>query len=194
LPPEDKYTSVPVVDKDGVFALNSKGEMIYKAQIKAAFEASILLPDGTRITREGSKVEPFTGAHAEEKVARKAKRNAVKAILGIKTQYDKEVIDKPIVMMKAIHSADSPQMKLIENKAQEAASTLYDVTPKPEEPNAADVIAKLDACETLEELEKVSQGLANPPLPVAIRDEVISFYKAKRNELEAANTVEADVF
>lgn len=145
--------------------------------LRLEYEATMMMPDGSIIQEIGGKEEPYTPGqgHSREKTDTKARRNALRRLLGIPVTMSEADIKKPMVIWKAVfrkggdidHIVDA-----IETGKRKAIATLYgstvdDVIDVPSEVLNKDgeltidgIKTRIDSAQSILELNEIKKALS----------------------------------
>ena len=175
---------------------NDTGSAMYECK----YNAYLMLPNGTLLSVEGEgKAQELYNsqgkqAHIQESTRKKAKRNAIKALLGIPTSMLEEDFDRPWVLLRPVFRAglsDQTDAILADQKAlaDRSREMLFptnkvDVAASESTPSFEELKAALESANTPEELEAVRKRLAAAALTGDIRAQLRVIYKARKTLLE----------
>lgn len=163
------------------------------------YNAALTLPNGAVLTveEEGKDQELFTAsgkqAHIIESTRKKAKRNAIKALLGIPTSMPEALFDRPWVLLRPVfHAGISTETDRIIAQQQEQTEQnqklLY--AQKPIDIQAEEVVsveeltAAIETANTKAELDVVGKRIRTARLTGDERTQLSGKYKARNTLLE----------
>jgi len=166
--------------------------------LRIEYEAKMILPDGTILSEVAGKEETYTPGkdHSREKTDTKARRNALRRLLGLSVTMDEADFKKPMVIWKTVFKRGGEMDHIVD--AQEASSRnavkqLYGGTDIIEgdfvtvEPH--DVVAELrdmiHTAQTPEELLSAGKAVKDAVISGHDREELANEYKARTEMLAA---------
>lgn len=173
-----------------------------KKHLQILYIASMELPDGTIMFSEpvGKAMPVHTSsgslqAHLFESVDKKAKRNAIKALLNFPTTMSEEQFKKPFIAAKVIYrpGIDETTDKLLaarQARTEAAIQQLYphratvDVQAHATPISVENFIQRIQEAQNLGDLNKIGAEIAKVQMTGEQRKELLNAFKARKTLLE----------
>lgn len=166
------------------------------------YNATLLLPSGQvlAVENEGKDVSPYNNdgtlqAHVVEATRKKAKRNAIKALLGLPTTMPAAEFNRPWIVLRPEFtpgvSAETDALIEIQKQLIAQSQRLL-LAGSPDEVSAAaidDLKSLVESADTLDALKTVGKSFAQARLTTAERAELEIAYRARKTLLETGEVV-----
>lgn len=191
------------------------GRKVYSVR----YNAHLMLPNGAILTaeEEGKDQSMLTSsgslqAHIAESTRKKAKRNAIKALLCIPTSMEEAEFDRPWVMLRPVFHegvsggtdriiaeqrriSDHAKQMLFGPGPSNSGAQVIDVTPRElGEVAPADIVARIQAAQSVQELDEIVKASADVPKTEAQRKEITQAYKDRKSFIDGAIAQEGGGF
>lgn len=185
------------LEKDFEGVTEESGTKMYACR----YNAYLTLPNGARLAvmGEGKDQELYTGsgskqAHIAESTRKKAKRNAIKCLLGIPTSMPEEEFDRPWILLRPIfhEGVDPATDRIIAEQKQQAETDkkqLYqtiDVQAEAQgDGSIEEIVAHIKAVTTMAQLEELVKAAGDVKKTEAERKQVVQAYQEQKTFIES---------